>query len=68
MRLGDCKAGCLVDVSVVENLVQLVRVQLLVGVVGHALYRVTEILAHLLRHNNTVILFHYVADSALAGL
>ena len=57
-----------VNVLILEDLVDLIRHEFLVLVVGNAFDTVTEVLAHLLRHVDAVFLLHDEADAALAGL
>ena len=57
-----------IDIGICEHLVDLIRQEFPVSVVGDGLHTVTEILAHLLRHADAVLLLHDIADAAPARL
>ena len=57
-----------VDVGVHKHLVDLIRLQLPVSDIGDCLDVVAEILAHLLRHIDAILLLHDEADAAAPRL
>ena len=68
MNICDLERGVYVHELTAEDIVNVIRRQLAVLLVGNVLYRIAHNLAELCRQRNTVLLFKEEADTALAAL
>ena len=68
MRLDHIHRSELVQVRAAEYLQNLLRLQLLVGVVGNGFDRISEILPHLRRQYKPKLLLQQESDSAFSAL
>ena len=68
MAFRDMEYGIPVYIMLFKNPVDLHRGQLLVHMVGYALYQIAYLLLHLLGQIHTEILFQNISNTALSGL